>query len=235
MNEALREMKDDETLEVLSTLGLVTAGIVHELNHPLAFLKGNLDVLKSSLDEKESNSLHPLVDDCLEGVERIALVIQHVRSFLDGERAPFSEINLRTSLEEAIRIARFVLGNECLIRLQIADPITFSCCSGQVIRAVENLLINAGQAMGGRGDILVIASQNEDMVMIEIVDQGEGIPEEIRGSIFQPFYSKKTKKGGLGLGLWIVQKIAKRHGGWVDFESHLGRGTTFRLCLPLNP
>jgi two-component system NtrC family sensor kinase len=98
-----------------------------------------------------------------------------------------------------------------------------------------NLIANAAQAMGDRdegGTIRIAAAQRENSVEITVADDGPGIPPEVIGKIFDPFFTTKDVGEGSGLGLSIVHGIVDRHGGRIEVDSHVGKGTTFRIVLP---
>jgi signal transduction histidine kinase len=101
-------------------------------------------------------------------------------------------------------------------------------------RAVMNVASNAGQAMNGNGAFLIRTEQRGDEVVIEFLDTGSGIPEEIRHRIFEPFFSY-GKPQGIGLGMSITRKIVEEHGGKVSLTSEIGHGTRIRFVLPLVP
>ena len=101
----------------------------------------------------------------------------------------------------------------------------------QVRQALLNLIKNALQAMTKGGVLTLATGQNADEIWVSVSDTGSGIPADQVKNIFEPFYT--TKKKGSGLGLMIVQRIVRDHGGRIELESHVERGTTFRICLPL--
>jgi signal transduction histidine kinase len=102
----------------------------------------------------------------------------------------------------------------------------------QMQQALVNLIKNAMQAMTRGGTLTLATGESADGVWVSVADTGCGIPREQLSRIFEPFYT--TKKKGTGLGLMIVQRILRAHGGRIELESHVGRGTTFRLWLPLH-
>ena len=101
----------------------------------------------------------------------------------------------------------------------------------QIQQVLVNLIKNAMQAMTKGGTLTLQTGEGADGVWVSVADTGGGIPQEQINRIFEPFYT--TKKKGTGLGLMIVQRIVRAHGGRIELESHVGRGTTFRIWLPL--
>jgi signal transduction histidine kinase len=102
----------------------------------------------------------------------------------------------------------------------------------QMQQVFVNLVKNASQAMTNGGTLTLQTGENADAVWVSVADTGGGIPQEQINRIFEPFYT--TKKKGSGLGLMIVQRIVRAHDGKIELESHVGRGTTFRIWLPLH-
>jgi len=115
-----------------------------------------------------------------------------------------------------------------LLRNLTATPIDAT----QMQQVLVNLIKNASQAMTTGGTLTLQTGENSDGVWVSVVDTGGGIPQEQINRIFEPFYT--TKKKGSGLGLMIVQRIVRAHNGRIDLESHVGKGTTFRVWLPLH-
>ena len=122
---------------------------------------------------------------------------------------------------------RGIVIKERLARQLAASPIDVA----QIKQALVNLVKNAAQSMTKGGVLSVQTDSGVDGVVVSIADTGGGIPQEQINRIFEPFYT--TKKKGTGLGLMIVQRIVRDHGGRIDLESHVGKGTTFRIWLPL--
>jgi signal transduction histidine kinase len=115
-----------------------------------------------------------------------------------------------------------------LARTLTATPIDAT----QMQQVLVNLVKNASQAMTNGGTLTLQSGENADAVWVSVADTGGGIPQEQINRIFEPFYT--TKKKGSGLGLMIVQRIVRAHSGRIELESHVGRGTTFRVWLPLH-
>ena len=108
--------------------------------------------------------------------------------------------------------------------------------SNQLEMALINLVVNAVHAMGEKGGTLSVATRRRgDDVEISVTDEGPGIPEKVRTSLFEPFVTTKPEGKGTGLGLSTVLMVVERHNGHVDFDTDEGRGTTFRITLPPAP
>jgi two-component system, sporulation sensor kinase E len=137
-------------------------------------------------------------------------------------------------MERTLDLLRPELENRGLnVKLKLAEPLPLAPIDAmQIQQALVNLIKNAMQAMTKGGTLTLQTGERSDEVWFSVSDNGGGIPQEQINRIFEPFYT--TKKKGTGLGLMIVQRIVRAHDGRIDLESHVGRGTTFRVWLPLH-
>jgi len=213
----------------LESLGVLAGGIAHDFNNLLAAIFGFIDLAhRKSTDEAVSRFLAK----AHQPLERAKGLTQQLLTFAKGG-APARELQpLSPFLEET---ARFILsGSSVDAVFRIADdlwPCRFD--RSQIGQVIDNLVINALQAMPGGGTVEISAAneiRDGRFVRISVSDTGTGIPPEALGRIFDPFYT--TKPSGHGLGLAICHSILGRHDGWINVESELGRGTTFHVYLP---
>jgi len=160
-----------------------------------------------------------------------------VRQFLQAIRPTPPQIKL-TSLNDVVtktlELLQFELDNRGLhVRTKLARQLPASPLdTSQIQQVLVNLIKNAMQAMTGGGTLTLQTGEGSDAVWVSVADTGGGIPEDQLNRIFEPFYT--TKKKGSGLGLMVVQRIVRAHGGRIDLQSQVGRGTTFRIWLPLH-
>lgn len=142
--------------------------------------------------------------------------------------------SLNDVVQQTLELVRPELDNRGLtVRLKLAQHLPLAALDpAQIKQALLNLVKNAMQAMTRGGVLTLQTGEGSDGVWVSVADTGPGIPQEQVSNLFQPFYT--TKKKGTGLGLMIVQRIVRAHGGRIDLESHPGRGTTFRIWLPLH-
>jgi len=228
----------------LSFVGELAAGLAHEVKNPLAGIQGTVDILIRRRDANDPEL------EALEGVRhQVERIDATVRALLDRAR-PRRLNPARTSLVEltqrAVNVARAQLTVEATqshrVGIEFEHPladIELSADAAQVEDAVLNLLINALEAIGDEGEVKVriicsesdSESQTEEEAIIEVSDNGRGISEENLVRIFNPFFT--TTQGGTGLGLPAVRRIARAHRGRVEVTSSPGRGSTFRIHLPL--
>ena len=243
----LKQAAELQRAAQLSFVGELAAGLAHEIKNPLAGIQGTVDILirRRDVSDPETEALKGIRHE----VERIDGT---VRALLDRAR-PRALSSARTSLTElvwrAVSIARSqavgAVGRGHRVHIEFEPPgedIEPVADAAQIEDAVLNLIINAIEAIEGEGRVSVsirrVESDNEaeypEEAVLEVSDTGSGISEEDLARIFHPFFT--TTKGGTGLGLPAVRRIARAHGGRVEARSSVGEGSTFTIYLPLeNP
>jgi len=226
----------------ISLVGELAAGLAHEVKNPLAGIQGVVDILIRRRDPNDPER------EALEGIRHeVTRIDGTVRALLERAR-PRAVSTKQTSLTEltlkAVTVARSqaisaaARGRRIKVEFQApADDIVLEADAPQIEDAILNLIINAIEAIedGGRITVSIRQQETEDTgeeAVIEVEDTGHGISEKDLSLIFNPFYT--TTKGGTGLGLPAVRRIARAHGGRVEAISNLGQGSVFRIHLPLN-
>ena len=194
-------------------------------------------------DAMDLDSLLPdieqLICDCSEGAERIRQIVADLSDFtyLNTANAnrenSFRPENINQLLQKATNIASSEIKPKADIQLRLADLPAVVCHGGKIGQVFLNLLVNAAQAITERGLINVIAGEERGMVWIEISDNGCGISEAHREKIFDPFFTTKEVGQGTGLGLHVVKGAVDMHGGEITVNSAEGRGTSFKVLLPV--
>ncbi|HEX9637482.1 MAG TPA: ATP-binding protein [Acidobacteriota bacterium] len=235
--------------EKMAALGQLVAGIAHEIHSPLGSLHSNSDLLGRAVrklqDElarpggAEPASVRRLLDTLAElagtnraAGERIARVVRSLKDFATLDRAEVLEIELRESIETVLALLAAELRDRIeLIRDYGATP-KVTCQASQLHQLLMNVLLNATQAIEGRGQIRVRTGREGERVWIEIHDSGRGIAAEQLGRIFDPGFTTKGVGVGTGLGLAICDQIIRAHSGEIMVQSEPGRGSTFTVRLP---
>ncbi len=261
--------------EKLASLGMLSAGLAHEINNPLAYIANNLavlerdigslltlvktyerahDLLASSkpdlLSEIEQlneecdfpyikQNLDKILQSTRQGVKRVAEIVHNLRGFARLDRAAVDQIDIHEALNSALEMVRGRLHRRHIAIVQERGELPLISASPvQINQVFLNLLVNAMQAIEAThkedGRIVVRTQSLGKDVLIEVVDNGCGIPAEILPQIFDPFFTTKSVGDGTGLGLSITHGIVQDHGGRMEVDSTPGRGTCFRVILPVS-
>jgi PAS domain S-box-containing protein len=221
-----------ETSERLSALTRITAGVAHEVKNPLNSMRLWLENLKENLPpgNEVSNQAVRVLDDEINRLDRV------VKRFLDFTRPVemrVEEVALAPLLSRIVEVAQLQIDRAKLkVDLRLTNGVPPVRGDSELLRqAVLNLVLNAVQAMPDGGNLTVSLERRGDAALVMVADTGKGIPPEHRNRIFQLFFT--TRKGGSGLGLATTFRIVQLHNGSIDFVSEPGKGTAFRIELPL--
>jgi len=213
--------------EKLVALGHISAGVAHEVNNPLAGMMNCIDTLKKHPDDPELIARYlPLLD---KGMTRIKNIVESLLIELRTEEA--NDMGGATSLDDLKGIVESEIGDgniEIVWENHLGDDVVIN--RKRVQQIVLNLLKNSIQALQGKGSIAFRTFQDGDCVVLEVADNGPGIPQEHRKQVFDPFFT--TKNNGTGLGLWIVYRLVESMRGAIEVESDPGNGTQFMVTLP---
>jgi signal transduction histidine kinase len=230
--EELREaQKQVLQAEKLATIGQMAAGIAHELNTPLTYIMGNLELLHAQgLSDKQKEMLGSVG----RGADRIKGLAQSLLAFSrPGQEVP-APLNVNEVIERSLELCHYqILKSGVQLEKQLATGLpNVSGVSNQLEMALINLVVNAIQAMGRGGRLKITSAADDSGVQVAVADTGPGIPESIQPTIFEPFFTTKPEGQGTGLGLSTVLMIVERHNGRIAFTTKAGAGTTFRIHLP---
>jgi signal transduction histidine kinase len=234
LREALDQLKKAEASLVQSekmvALGRMIAGVAHEMNNPLHFLRGNLALLRKRMAAIDGAG--PLLTDIDESLERITAVTRQLLLF---GRKQSGDTSASVKLSEVVPLAVKMVAPHTPKGVSIVQQI-----DGEVVRAnpqdlfqvILNIVHNAVQAVNPQGgEVRIAASRTGDRVELSVIDNGCGIPKENLSRIFDPFFTTKPPGSGTGLGLSIVQELVAAQQGTVRVESEPGRGTTVAVSL----
>ena len=260
--------------EKLASLGLLSAGVAHEINNPLAYVGNNLAVLERDcrglarlLEAYEQaqpmlaaacpevaqridqiseaidlpyvrSNLEQLLTSTRKGVKRISGIVENLRRFARLDQAAVDRVDLQQAITSSLELIRSQLEQrQITVEQQVGGALPVICAPAQINQVVLNLLVNAMQAIEATGHaaglIKIETQARGDEVILEVADDGCGIPVEILPRIFDPFFTTKPVGQGTGLGLAISHGIIVDHGGRIEVESTPGRGSRFRVFLPV--
>jgi signal transduction histidine kinase len=233
--------------EKMASIGQLVAGIAHEINNPVNAIVNTVNPLSESVDEVAAKAGSPAVLELTTDIKDMVRVIQngarrtkeivqalHNYSRTDDER--LVEFDLNRGLDDSLELLRHLLKGGIDVEKHYGAVGRISGHAGQINQVFMNLLTNAAQAMTGRqgAKITLRTTREAGQVVIQVADNGPGIPPEILSRIFDPFFTTKDVGEGTGLGLSIVHGIVERHGGTIEVESEVGKGTTFTVTLPVD-
>ena len=167
-------------------------------------------------------------------MQRVKRIVQDLKDFSHISDSEMQWANLEEGLESTLNVVWNELKYKAEVIREYGKIPEVECIPSQLNQVFMNLLVNAGQAITEHGTITLRTRQQGDNVCVEIADTGSGIPAEIINRIFDPFFTTKPVGTGTGLGLSITHGIIRKHNGRVEVESELGKGTTFRLIIPIS-
>ncbi len=228
----------------MASIGTLSAGVAHEINNPLTYVMGNLDILDRRLSARTSGGegmadILPLLRDAREGCDRMRSIVRDLRTFSRSETEERSPLDLRLVIDGAIKLAQHEIKHRARLVREVGEVSPVFGDQTRLTQVVLNLLINAAQAMpeGHRDEhtirVALRPQPEANAMQILVHDDGAGIPPEAIDRVFEPFFTTKPVGVGTGLGLSICRGIVQAHGGSIDVESVLGHGATFRVTLPL--
>lgn len=219
--------------EKMAALGQLVAGVAHELNNPLSAINGFSELL---LNTAVDDSVRNMADKIKKSAERASNIVQDLLVFSRAPKLDKTHVNIKYLLNETLDIVSEALSaSKISASIDVADDIVMPLDKSQMDRVLLNLVTNAIHAMSdsGKGDRMLLKGYKENnRVIIEVSDNGPGIPGNVIQKIFEPFFTTKGFGKGTGLGLSICYNIIKAHGGDISVKSKEGEGTTFVIELP---
>jgi len=212
--------------ERLATFGQLVGSIGHELRNPLGVIESSLYLLRGRTGDDERVKKH--LDRIGDQVRLSNQIISGLLDMVRDRPLPSESFPMATLLDRAAEAVPRPPG--VTLEIDAAEGLTVRGDPVQLGQAVVNLLLNAVQAAGPEGAVRIVSRADEGGVAVDVEDDGPGVPEAVRGRLFEPLIT--TKEHGNGLGLALVKRVAERHGGTVLHEPRAGGGTRFTLRLP---
>lgn len=232
-SELLLEMERKlRATDRLAIIGEMTASLAHEVRNPLASIRGSIQILKEQAPEAIKNS--EFFEILEQETQRINSVVENYLNFARKPTLSKSIINVSETLQLLIKMIESRARKQNVkIEQAIDQSLPFLESDPNLFKQVlMNLLLNALQAMPEGGLLKVDAKRKNSHLIISVIDQGKGIPEEYLDKIFQPFFT--TREDGTGLGLSIVKRIVDENHWQISVKSKPGQGSTFELIIPVN-
>ena len=239
--------------EKMASLGVLTAGVAHEINNPINFIAANASVLRRKIEKFASRAagdgpqiepedfavLKELAGGFEEGATRIADIVESLKLYARIDEDVFKPYDARKNIMATLRVFQHELRHGVALTVNIDDLPELQANPGRINQVLANLLSNAigatreGSTGEPRIEILVtdVIREGSSYWGMEVIDNGPGVSEALRDRVFEPFFTSKEPGQGLGLGLSISRSIVEAHGGWIELDSCPGR-TVFRVLLP---
>ena len=253
MNRTLEELHESREqvrhYQKLQTIGALAGGIVHEFNNLLTPIMGYSEFLKQQLGPE--NEYYEDIDEIYKAGGRAKEIVDQILPFSrrETDSTQYNVVNLNAVIWDALKMVRMLLPSSVrLVVKPYSGPINIYGSATQIHQVLLNLCTNAYQAMEASGGTLTVATRRVfqdqlperyhpvaegEFVRLEVSDTGCGIPPEMLSRIFDPFFTTKAAGDGTGLGLSVVQNILISHGGFIEAESAVGRGSRFLVYLPV--
>ena len=228
--------EENAEAEQMNLLSFMASAVAHEIGNPLNSIGLNLQLLQrkmAKLSEADQARLAPLLETALDETKRLDTLLHQFLHSMRPSRLQREPLNINTLIERVIEtLDPEIAPRGISVHLELSDGLPeLSADGNQLFQALYNLIRNAYQSIpGDSGGIYIQTAYNDNDVRVVISDTGTGISHEVMGSMYEPF--RTTKRKGNGLGLLIVRRIIKDHGGTLGFASKEGTGTTVTLTLP---
>ncbi len=242
--DALQRLAQTEKViarnERMAMVGQLAAGVAHEINNPLAFVRSNVNSLEAAArnpGEFSHEELQELIEDTRTGLERIRQIVSDVRSFAREEGEDVVPCDVRPLVEDAVRLGRVKLKNLAELEVHLPETLPPGTVNPRhFCQVLLNLLVNAAdaleQAKTRKPKVALFARVETGQLVVTVKDNGPGIPEGLRPRLFEPFFTTKPDGRGTGLGLSISRDYLERMGGTLRLVETDGTGACFELRVP---
>lgn len=233
ITERARLERELQEKDRLAALGLLAAGVAHEVNTPLTGISSYAQLLLADLPVDDPR--HVILKKMELQTFRASHLVNNLLDFAANRQKTVSErVDLGELIRSTISLHDVLFrGKEIRIHIDIEEPLMVRGNPHELQQVLTNLLLNARDAVERGGNIWATLQRRGDQALLTLRDDGKGIPADIRDDIFQPLVTSKRAQGGTGLGLAICEKIVRQHGGEIRIESEPGAGATFSVTLPL--
>lgn len=245
--------------EKMASVGQLAAGVAHEINNPIGFIRSNLGMAQTYVRQFQSVAGHvkssantallnawktadldfvlqdfpSLLQESVDGADRVARIVSDLKGFSKVDQAGEEDVDLNDCIRSACNVAAGQISSLANLKLELGDLPPLHCNAGHLGQVFLNLLLNAAHAMKQRGEIAIWSGVENGQIVIRFSDTGCGIAPEVLPRIFDPFFTTQDVGSGTGLGLTVSRDIITAHGGSIEVSSELGAGATFVIRLPV--
>jgi len=254
VEERTRELKQTQgrlaQSERMASLGQLVAGVAHEMNNPVAAVRSMAasvttatkklrgQVPGGASDEEKLERIFGVLENAgsviEEGTRKITDVVDNLKSFARLDESDLQRTDINKELGEAAGLLEHVLSPGVSVKKELGDVPEVMCYPAKLNQVFLNLLLNADEAMGGEGTVVVATESGQGVVRIGFNDTGRGVPAQHLDRVFEPGFTTKGRGVGTGLGLAICYQIIRDHDGEIRLASDEGEGTTVTIELPVN-
>ncbi len=245
LKEALQNLKQAQAQlvqsEKMASLGLLTAGVAHEINNPLNYIQASLYAIEENISYKQEpeflqKNLQTLLAAMKMGVKKASSIVKALNAFSRSKNLRKDTCNINEIINNCLLLLEHELKNKCLVTRDLTNvSFTLNGNEDSLHQVFTNLIMNSVQSIKSNGEISITTAidKEKDQLAIIISDNGEGISKENLPKIFDPFFTTRDPGKGVGIGLSIVYKIIENHNGDINYVSEQGKGTKVKVLLPI--
>ena len=219
----------------MASLGQLVAGVAHEINTPVASIKSNNGIVSKLLGSIEDADLKEMLTDIneidKEAVNRISNIVTSLKKFVRLDEAELQEADINKELDLTLELIRHETKNRIEVIRNYGEIPVIKCFPNMLNQVFTNILINACQAIDGKGTISISTEYKDKNLIVKIKDSGKGIPQNQLNKIFSAGFTTKGVGVGTGLGLAICTKIIEKHKGEITVNSEVGKGSEFIITI----
>ena len=245
--------------EKMASVGCLAAGVAHEINNPIGFIRSNLSTAINNVKMMQAalNAFHSgatemaeaiwqaneldfvledfpvLLAESVDGADRVARIVANLKEFSNIDHSETDPVDLNDAVRNVMDLVRDQTREQVALIVDFQSLPLFICDRGRFNQVLLSLVQNALQALHGKGTLRVVSLVDGNQIKISVSDNGCGIEAQALARIFDPFYTSQDVGSGTGLGLTVSQEIVASYGGHIEVESVVGVGSTFTVCLPL--
>lgn len=242
--------------EKMASIGQLAAGVAHEINNPIGFIRSNLGTARGYVERLQQfapaicanpplaeawkradmdfliEDFGALLKESVDGADRVARIVADLKGFSNVDHAEVEVVDLNDSLRSVCNVAHAQVSPKAEVVMDLGELPPLRCHAGRLNQVFLSLLLNAAQAMDARGEIRIRSRHAGSELRVEFADTGHGIAQDVLERIFDPFFTTRDVGRGTGLGLTVSRDVIAAHGGRIEVQSAPGKGSAFTVVLP---